>query len=359
MGSQFKKSEVVAVDLFGGAGGMSAGASMAGVDVRLSIESDHYAAMTYAHNHPNTAIRNIDIRKFREIEINCEGKYKIIFGGPPCQGFSTSNQKTRTLNNSSNWLFGEFIRIAKHWNPDCIIFENVKGIIETCEGFFFNSVIKNIETLDYKVIYWILNAEDFGVPQRRHRLFIIGTRDGIIPSEPLPFSKRPVTVKDAISDLPMLKNGNSISWLPYKTKALSWYAQFLRGNLSQSANHLVTKNYNYVVERYKHIPQGGNWKNIPESLMINYSNPNNCHTGIYHRLKENEPSIVIGNYRKNMLIHSTQHRGLSVREAARLQSFPDSYEFKGSIGFQQQQVGNAVPPLLAKIVFESILNSSN
>jgi DNA (cytosine-5)-methyltransferase 1 len=131
----------------------------------------------------------------------------------------------------------------------------------------------------------------------------------------------------------------------------------MRNNQSGCLNHLVTRNSELVIERYKYIPQGGNWEHIPEHLMKNYKDKSRCHTGIYRRLDNNKPSVVIGNYRKNMLIHPTQNRGLSVREAARLQSFPDSFVFKGSIGFQQQQVGNAVPPLLAKALFSSILKA--
>jgi DNA (cytosine-5)-methyltransferase 1 len=119
---------------------------------------------------------------------------------------------------------------------------------------------------------------------------------------------------------------------------------------------LVSKNSKSVIERYAYIPQGGNWEDIPETLMKNYADRSRCHTGIYHRLKEDAPSVTIGNYRKAMLIHPWEDRGLSVREAARLQSFPDNYQFMGSIGFQQQQVSNAVPPLLAKAVFEMIVD---
>lgn len=128
----------------------------------------------------------------------------------------------------------------------------------------------------------------------------------------------------------------------------------MRGSSIESSNNLVTKSSPEIIKRYRYVPQGGNWQNIPENLMNNYKDTTRCHTGIYHRLKEDEPSVVLGNFRKNMLIHPQQDRGLSVREAARLQSFPDWYEFVGSIGFQQQQVGNAVPPLLAKAVFTAI-----
>jgi DNA (cytosine-5)-methyltransferase 1 len=117
----------------------------------------------------------------------------------------------------------------------------------------------------------------------------------------------------------------------------------------------VSKNNDYVIERYKHIKQGQNWQAIPESLMENYADKKKCHSGIYRRLSNSQPSVVISNYRKNMLIHPTQDRGLSVREAARLQSFPDTFTFHGLISEMQQQIGNAVPPLLAKAVFDRII----
>jgi DNA (cytosine-5)-methyltransferase 1 len=133
----------------------------------------------------------------------------------------------------------------------------------------------------------------------------------------------------------------------------------MRDGLAVSRNHLVTRNADFILERYRFVPPGGNWEDIPIRLMKNYADRDRCHTGIYHRLRLDEPSKVIGNYRKNMVIHPSQNRGLSVREAARLQSFPDSFVFKGSIGFQQEQVGNAVPPLLAKAVFDAIVRSAN
>jgi len=239
------------------------------------------------------------------------------------------------------------------------VFENVTGIKQTKGGIFLQCVLTELKSYGYTVSSWILNAVDYGVPQRRSRLFVLGSLYGIGIEHPEPTVSKYVTVGEAISDLPHLPNGASINRMPYKCDAKFNYARLMRGSLQQSPNHLVTRNAPHILERYEHIPQGGNWENIPIQMMSNYTDRSRCHTGIYRRLQEDESSVVIGNYRKNMLIHPTQNRGLSVREAARLQSFPDWYEFKGSIGFQQQQVGNAVPPLLAEAVFRSILSHSN
>ena len=154
-----------------------------------------------------------------------------------------------------------------------------------------------------------------------------------------------------------LKNGSNQDILTYKTEAKSEYAKALRCGKKTCSGNLVTRNADSIVKRYEYIPQGGNWQNIPDELMDNYADKSRCHTGIYRSLSENEQSITVGNYRKSMLVHPWENRGLSVREAARLQSFPDSYIFCGSIGFQQQQVGNAVPPYLARAVFQEIIKS--
>lgn len=350
---------MIGADLFAGPGGLSLGAALAGIDVRLAVEVDTHTAVTYAHNHPHTTIFADDVRNLKEITIRNRRQAKILFGGPPCQGFSTSNQRTRTLDNPNNWLFLEFMRIVDLWKPDWVVFENVKGMAETKKGIFLDWVLERFHYSGYTTSRWVLNAADFGVPQRRSRLFIVGSKHGVTVAKPKGTSSCSVTVRQAISDLPDLPNGASISRMPYKCRARSKYARSMQGSLTVSANHLVTRNADHIVKRYRYIPQGGNWEHIPRRLMKNYMDISRCHTGIYHRLREDAPSVVIGNYRKNMLIHPTQDRGLSVREAARLQSFPDWYEFKGSIGFQQQQVANAVPPLLARTVFESILTLGN
>lgn len=352
---------MIGIDLFAGAGGMSLGARLAGVRVAFCVENDPHALSTYAHNHKEATIFPDDIREIIatdfKIQRTRQDEQVVVFGGPPCQGFSTSNQRTRTSNNPNNWLFEEFIRVVGLVKPDWVVFENVKGILETEGGKFFNYTLKKLTKLGYSLTCDVLNAADYGVPQIRSRLFVVGNLHGVNYKFPSPKNKKRITVSDAIDDLPHLTNHTDNDWHEYKCDPHSSYARKMRGNLLCSPNHLITRNADHIIERYRHIPQGGNWESIPKELMRNYSNVTKCHTGIYKRLKASAPSIVIGNYRKNMLIHPWENRGLSVREAARLQSFPDWYEFMGSIGFQQQQVGNAVPPLLAKAVFSAIKNN--
>jgi DNA (cytosine-5)-methyltransferase 1 len=350
--------EIIGVDLFAGAGGLSLGATMAGVDVRLAIEKDKYAAETYIYNHPQTVMINADIKNIKKIDVEVKkGAVKLLFGGPPCQGFSTSNQRTRNKKNEANWLFKDFIRLAKTWEPDWIIFENVRGIVETEKKYFLETIIKGFEKIGYISSWKVLKASDFGIPQTRSRFFLIASRQGYqIDLPDIKENNTLIAVKEAIGDLPPLKNGANMDFMNYKGDPTSDYIRQLRGNLAGCTGHLVTRNSELVLKRYNYIPAGGNWEDIPESLMKNYKDKNRCHTGIYHRLHPDSPSVTIGNYRKAMLIHPWENRGLSVREAARIQSFPDTYEFKGSIGFQQQQVSNAVPPLLAKEVFKLIVD---
>lgn len=346
---------MIGVDLFCGAGGMTLGAKLAGIKVVFAVESDPHAAETYAANHPKVKLFRNDIRKLKKIPVCADNVQTVLFGGPPCQGFSTSNQRTRSRANKGNWMFREFIRLANAWQPDWIVFENVKGIIETEQGAFLDMILGGFTKIGYTVKAGKLDAAYFGVPQHRERLFVIGSRHGVELSLPTVQVKKPIPVKVALSDLPDLENGAAVDALPYKNANKSVYVRQLRnGKLTVSGN-FVSRNAEFVIKRYKHVPQGGNWEDIPTSLMHNYRNNYECHTKIYHRLDPDKPSTVIGNYRKNMLIHPFQDRGLSVREAARIQSFPDNYRFCGSIGFQQQQVGNAVPPLLAKAVFEQLV----
>lgn len=333
---------------------MSLGAEMAGIKILHAVEKDTHACATFQKNFPNVEILNINITEYKPHKL--PPHESIVFGGPPCQGFSTSNQRTRSVKNPENWMFKEFIRVVKFAKPEWVVFENVKGLLETERGLFLNLIIKKLSSLGYTTSYASLNANDYGVPQIRRRLFVVGNKNKKIFQFPKRIEQQ-YTVRDAIDDLPTIDNGALISRLPYATDAHSDYARFLRCDSGGCANNLTTKSAPHIIARYEHVPPGGNWKDIPTSLMENYKDRERCHTGIYHRLLWDQPSVVLGNFRKNMLIHPEQNRGLSVREAARIQSFPDHFEFCGSIGFQQQQVGNAVPPLLAKSLFQAILNS--
>lgn len=345
------------IDLFAGAGGLSSGAMLSGIDVRYAVELNPHACDTFQLNHPNTTLLSKDVRTVKGDEFTslCRTRQVAIFGGPPCQGFSTSNQRNRNSDNKNNWLFREYLRLVNEVKPDWVVFENVKGLLETEEGYFLEAVLAGFKKAGYTTSHFILNSADYGVPQKRNRLFIVASLHGIEIDKPAPTTKKHVTVAQALRDLPDLENGDTPNEKKYASVARTMYAKSMRGKLQTCFNNLVTGNAPYIIERYSHIPQGGNWEDIPKRLMTNYADASRCHSGIYRRLREDEPSVVIGNYRKNMLIHPWKDRGLSVREAARLQSFPDHFRFAGSIGFQQQQVGNAVPPLLSKAVFDSIV----
>jgi DNA (cytosine-5)-methyltransferase 1 len=347
---------LLGVDVFCGAGGMSLGAAMAGVEVRFAVDVDPYATATYARNLPSHGVRTSRLEDVASVPVR--RRNMILFGGPPCRGFSISNQRTRNRRNPANWLFQEYLRVVGLVKPEWVVFENVTGILQTEGALFLGAVVRGLEGRGYRLSTWVLDAAEFGVPQSRKRLFVVGSRSGISVPKPSATCGAAVTVRDAIADLPVLRNGAVEDELPYAGNPRSAYAGLMRGSRSASANHFVTRNSELVIRRYSYVPPGGNWRSIPARLMINYRDHARCHTGIYRRLKWDEPSVVIGNFRKNMLIHPSQDRGLSVREAARLQSFPDWYEFVGSIGFQQQQVGNAVPPLLAKAVFEQVVRFS-
>jgi len=345
------------IEIFSGAGGLGTGATMAGIEITYAIEKDVHSIETYKYNHQNVEIICEDIRKLKPKELFKQSPF-ILFGGPPCQGFSLSNTKTRNDDNKNNQLFWEFIRFVDDLQPEWFLFENVAGIVSYKEGETIKKLQSIFQKKGYTIKAEILFASDYSVPQARNRFFMVGNKHKIEFNFPKKHDKQ-ITVKEALNDLPNLKNGDNFDELPYKKNNISEYALLMRQNSLKSCQNYVSTNQDYVIERYKHIQQGENWRAIPDSLMKNYKDKNNCHSGIYKRLEANKPSVVIANYRKNMLIHPFQDRGLSVREAARLQSFPDNYIFKGSLMHIQQQIGNAVPPLLAKAIFEQIIKTHN
>lgn len=346
----------VCIDLCCGAGGLAYAFELAGFDVALGVDIDKQALLTHKRNRPQTTLVEIDIQGLDKETIkgflpknkrNIEG----LLASPPCKGFSQSNRRSRTLENPLNLLYLQIMRIIKELQPKWFLIENVWGLQQVADGYVKDHIIGLGNSLGYQVVAEVLNAADFGVPQSRRRIFFVGTKHNGHFVFPMPNTFPYLSVKEAISDLPLLKNGENRCVLPYRLwgNCLTKYQTRMRGTNRKAfvSGNLVTRNNDLVLKRYKHIPPGGNWKNIPPHLMRNYRDRTNCHTGIYRRLRWDTPSVVISNFRKNMLIHPEQDRGLSLREAARLQSFPDSFIFEGCIGSQQQQVADAVPPLLA------------
>ena len=347
------------IDIFSGAGGLSLGAEMAGIKIRKAIEINKSAAQTFLRNHKGAEVLQDDIREIDPKTLIKENEpVFVIMGGPPCQGFSMSNTRTRNMDNQKNYLFLEFVRFVQEIRPSWFVLENVWGITNINEGKTQSMIENRFREIEgYKNISSsILWASDYGVPQKRNRFFLVGNRLGIDFKFPEKLSTI-VTVKEAIEDLPSLKNGEMLDEAAYSktVNEISDYAKMMRKGSQKAYQNYVSRNNDLVIERYKYIGQGQNWRAIPDSLMQNYADKGRCHSGIYKRLRADQPSVVISNYRKSMLIHPFEDRGISVREAARLQSFPDNFIFEGSLMNIQQQIGNAVPPLLAKAVFQQIV----
>lgn len=349
-----------AIDLFCGAGGMSLGASLAGIDIVAGIDFDKHAVATFKNNHNDAIGIEADIRKIEPLEYFSPNIF-LLLGGPPCQGYSVANTKTRNLENPNNWMFKEYFRFIQELKPSWFVFENVAGFSSFAKGEIEGLLHDKARKLGYSVSSKILDAVDYGVPQKRRRYFMVGHRidqGGCV----FDFDKIPtldkVNVGEAILDLPILKNGDYIDRLDYVDSYVSKYSTIMRKNSYFSQQNFVSRNKDYIIDRYKVIMPGENWKAAHRvGLMGNYTSTKNTHSGIYKRLEINKPSVTIANYRKSMLIHPLQDRGLSLREAARIQSFPDDFIFLGSLSYMQQQVGNAVPPLLAKAIFEQILRA--
>ncbi|MBL1258010.1 DNA cytosine methyltransferase [Methylocystis sp. Sn-Cys] len=341
------------IDLFAGAGGLSAGARLAGLDVVHAVEKDPDAAAAYKLNFPEATVHRVDIRSLTDEDISSM-KCDVILAGPPCQSFSTSNQRTRHDSNPLNDFIFEPVRFVQLLNPEFVVIENVHGLSIGTRRRYLNLLLEKLKQCSYNTQVCIISGADVGLPQNRNRVFIIGSKK-YLPNINIGFRDGQPTVYDAIHDLPILHNGASVDVLPYTMPPKTKYAETLRDRLSCCTGHLVSANASHIIARYAYIPQGGNWRDIPASMMGTYKDRQRCHTGIYHRLRFDEPAKVIGNFRKNMLVHPTQSRGLSIREAARLQSFDDRHQFAGSIGKRQQQVGNAVPPIMAAALLSQIL----
>lgn len=363
------KTKPKAIDLFCGAGGLSLGLQMAGFDVCLGVENSIDAYLVYTANHRRTIVLREDIKQIKSIlSILKKMRLKrkdigLIAGGPPCQGFSVANKKTRNIENGNNKLVNEFIRVVDEIRPPAFLMENVVGLESLDRGAFLNEILSQFEVMGYAVEAFRLNAAEYGVPQLRRRVFIIGTDSNNFntpsPSHGDNGKRALVTAKEAIlGDLPPLKVGTrGESIMRYLAEPTSPYQKRMRRACRRVYDHITTLNGRKVVDRISHIGPGESLCDlidegaIPEELIIAVD-----HKSVYRRLHPDKPSVTVANFRKAMLIHPTQDRLLTLREAARLQSFPDNYRFAtrfettGLISHMQQLVGNAVPPLLAKAV---------
>ena len=361
-----------AIDLFCGAGGLSEGFKQAGFHVLAGNDIDPHAARTFVESHTGAElllgpVEDISAGDFLRSAGLRKGDLYCLIGGPPCQAFSVYNHQ-RGMHDKRSGLFHEYLRIVDGLRPAWVVMENVTGITSVGGGRAVEEIFSGLARLGYRVDARILHAEEYGVPQERRRIFFLGNRLGlpIIWPEPthgaalLPF----VTVWDAIGDLPPLENGEDPRGpLPYALPPSTRYQVMLRGQCHKVLNHAAPRLAPINLRRMKHIPEGGSWRDIPFHLLPNgMKRARRCdHTKRYGRLRKGGMSSTIltkCDLHWGAFIHPEQDRALTVREAARLQSFPDQTAFAGPRTEQYIQVGNAVPPLLGRKVAEAILGVS-
>lgn len=360
------------IDLFCGAGGLSEGFRQAGFHVLAGNDFFDAAGETFAATHPEAKFLPCPIQQYAADDFlkaaGLEaGELDVLVGGPPCQGFSVYNHQ-RGLQDERSSLYQEYLRIVAGLRPNWIVLENVTGMTSAGGGAAVKAILDGLEGLGYSVEAKILRAEEYGVPQERRRIVFIGNRIGLpieFPSPThgpglLPFT----TVEDAISDLPRLINGGGDDGIAiFASEARSAFQSELRGGSNGVRNHAAAKLASVNLERLKHIPQGGSWRDIPVDLLPAGMKraKRSDHTKRYGRLSWTGMASTIltkcdphwGAY-----FHPDQNRTVTVREAARLQSFPDFFQFKGTRTEQYVQVGNAVPPLLGRAIAQRIFEVS-
>lgn len=358
------------IDLFCGAGGLSEGFRQAGYHVVAGNDYDQAAGATFASTHPGAVffpgpIQNHSTKAILEATGLVKGELDVLVGGPPCQGFSVYNHQ-RGMHDERSSLYLEYIRVVKGLQPKWVVLENVTGMTSAGGGEAVDGIAHSLKKLGYEVEYRVMRAEEYGVPQERRRLVFIGNRIGAKIVWPavthgpglLPFT----TVRDALSDLPTLKNGEDRGVAKYRTDPTSDYQREMRRNTDEVHNHSAARLSPVNLKRMEHIPPGGSWRDIPFNLLPEGMKraKRSDHTKRYGRLKWTGLASTIltkcdphwGAY-----FHPQQDRSITVREAARLQSFPDWFVFHGSRTEQYIQVGNAVPPLLGRRIAETIRSS--
>ena len=355
------------LDLFAGAGGLSYGfANDDDFKIIGANELEFDMAQTYSLNHPGIKVYNCDIKEFgiKNIQQDFDlkkGDIDIIIGGPPCQAYSTVGK--RVLNDPRGQLFQEYYRILKEFEPKTFIFENVKGLLSMSKGELFKTIISLFESLGYKIYHKVLNSADYGVPQIRERIIIIGTKldhDYNFPSPTHTSSislfesdlKPYLTLAEAISDLPFIKSGEES--FVYATKPQNDFQKLMRKNAPKKLmDHNAPNNNEKLVKIMELLPDGGSPLDLPEDLR-----PTSGFKNTYCRLWWDRPSPTItrnlSTPSSSRCIHPKAPRPLTTREGARIQCFPDSYIFYGSRSSKNLQIGNAVPTFLSIALKDSI-----
>lgn len=345
-----------AIDLFCGCGGIGLGLKNAGFDVVYANDVNEDALKTYSANFKETLVECGDITKINPLDVKKKiknQKIDLIVAGPPCQGFSTSGK--RNPNDPRNKLFKQLIKFVNVFQPNAFIMENVNGLLNMQDGNIFNRIKKSFEDVGYNVHHDVLTASDFGVPQNRKRVFIIGTQKEIPKSELFPKkrNRKIISVEDAISDLAFL--GLHERTETYKIKPKSDYQKKMRAKSNVLQNHESADHSEKIQKRFAQIPPGVNGRDI---LLKSATSKRD-----FYRFNPKNPSRTITTLPEDF-IHYKLNRIPTVRELARLQSFPDDFIFLGprTTGGKQRitscpqytQIGNAVPPMMATAVFKKI-----
>lgn len=345
------------IDLFAGVGGLSLGFEKAGFEVALANEYDPSIAAAYVYNRPGV---NMIVADITELDIEktfgqYKGKIDVVVGGPPCQGFSQKGQRKSVLD-ERNFLFKYYFEVVKYVQPIYFVMENVPNLLTTEKGYFKSEIYHLFEDIGYTLNSGILNASDYGVPQNRCRTCIIGYRGKHRVSMPQKYTDK-VTIWDAISDLAYLNSGEGQERQDYRIEPQSDYQKHLRENSIGLANHVATNHSQLALERLAMIPPNGGKEYLPKEHLTK-----SIYSGTWTRMRKEEQSVTITTRfdtpSSGKFTHPYLDRAITVREAARIQSFPDDFVFIGNKSSQMKQVGNAVPPLLAYAIANAIVNDN-
>ena len=348
------------MDLFSGVGGLSYGFSLLPefhIVAANEIEKD--IAVAYELNHPNVKMFNCDIRDLTETQLMQtlqNKKIDIIVGGPPCQSYSTLGK--REMDDRAN-LFLQYKRILQILQPKAFVFENVVGILSMQQGKLFRQVQSEFQELGYLLKYKVMDAADYGVPQHRERVILVGFQgenNFEYPESTHGAGKQPyVTLSDAIGDLPILKSGQCSN--VYAESPFNDFLRFVRSsNTNTVSEHCAPKNGAHLIRIMEALQDGQSKNDLPEEIR-----PKSGYGNTYAKLWWKRPSTTITrNFAcpsSSRCIHPRDSRALSIREGARLQSFPDDYQFYGSDSMKRLEIGNAVPPLLSMAIAAQMLKA--